>query len=335
MFRLFVDVPKFGILAGRDALFAFELWIIPPSIVVGYLLGRKRLNKYLFWLFVMATCWFLLYPFRTQLINISPIVGVQRPTPLFSFTTAGFLSVPAFFWFLWYRRSLSGLIGAGASLLILFFVQSRGAYIAFFISIITIMSLHPIKVSRWIRIIITGGLVALILMLISLPPGRLGEPVGFRTMIVQIQTLLGKEGPGAGTFYHRMQTWPMVISQVLEKPLGAIIGIGLGQDLFEGFTIRGGVLVRKPHNDFLEIWARTGILGFVLWLGILISLGITTFKGARQNPYDSWVLALQIVLGITSFGQPAFGFAYITVVWASLSGVWLGTYLREQTLQYR
>ncbi len=92
------------------------------------------------------------------------------------------------------------------------------------------------------------------------------------------------------------------------------------------------MLVRKPHNDYLEIWARIGVFGLLAWLGILIVLGLGAAKGARQSPRHGWILALQIMLWITNVGQPAMGFAYVVVVWAGLTGLWIGARLHEQRL---
>jgi len=120
---------------------------------------------------------------------------------------------------------------------------------------------------------------------------------------------------------------------VLAAPLGPLVGVGLGVDLFQGFSVSEGVMVRKPHNDFLEIWARTGIFGLLAWLGILVTLGLAALRGFRREARHAWVVALQVVLGITALSQPAFGFAYISVVYVGLTGLWLGAWLREEGLR--
>lgn len=330
LFRLVVDFPRFGLLAVRDALFAFELWVILPTIAHGYALGERRLNRCLLWLFCIATVWFLLYPWRDLLYAISPVVGIQRPVPLFAFTTAGFLSVPIFFWCLWNRRGLVGGFWASAALLILLMVQSRGVYLAFLGSVIALLALWSGSVQQWAKIVPVGVVVGTVLSVLGgSVTGRLGVPVGLDTAIAQLKTLEGEEGPGEGSFEHRLVAWPAVIEQVLSDPLGWFFGVGLGPDLFQGFALGPDILVRKPHNDFLEIWGRLGVVGLLPWLGILAILGWEAFKGALRNPKHGWILALQLVLWVTSAGQPAMGFAYITVLWAGLTGLWIGAQLRE------
>ncbi len=329
-FRLIIDIPRFGLLALRDALFAFELWSVFPAIALGMMLGERRLSRILFWLFSLATVWFLLYPWRELIAAKSPVVGLQRPVPLFAFTTAGFVAVPAFFWFM-YRRGIWEGLGSAAALLVLLFFQSRGSYLAFILGGIVLLFVHGKQIiKRWWKVGGAGIIVVIVLSLVgdSLT-GRVGAPVKVDTVFIQLETLSGTEGPGASTFRHRLKAWPAVVEQVRRESLGPIFGIGLGVDLFQAFTLGPDILVRKPHNDFLEIWARLGIVGFLPWLGFLIVLLRETWEGMRSSPEDAWILVLQISLLITSASQPAMGFAYITIVWVILSGLWVGARLRE------
>ncbi|RLB79716.1 MAG: hypothetical protein DRH24_12065 [Deltaproteobacteria bacterium] len=297
-------------------------------MALGYRLGEGKLQKSLTWLFGLAATWFLLYPLREVLTQWSPIVGIQRPVPLIAFTTAGFVSVPAFFYFLQRRRRTLGIFGMGAALVVLLMVQS-GAYIAFMVTFMALLVLQLGDLSWWIRRLVTAGSVlALVLPLLGQIPGRLGEPVGLETVLEQLRTLAGVEEPGVGSWLHRLSSWPQVIQMVVESPLGPVVGVGFGPDLFQGFTIGPGVLVRKPHNDFLEIWARMGLVGFIPWIAVLLLLMLEALRGVRHNSDNAWVLALQITLWVTSFGQPAMGFAYVTVVWTGLTGLWLGAQIR-------
>lgn len=327
--RLFVDYPRFGLLAGRDALFALELWSLFPAVAAGHLLGEEQLKRRLKWLFSVCTAWFLLYPLRDLMEQWSPVVGIQRPVPLLSFTTAGFLAVPAVFWFWRHARGLWGSVGIGTNLLVLLFVQSRGAYLALVLSGAFAL-LWPRPRSWRMTKLAVGVAVALLgVSALGSLPGRLGEPAELGTAWEQLRTLIGEEGPGAGSYRHRLEAWPLTVAQVMQDPLGPLVGVGLGEDLFQDFTIEGGVPVRKPHNDFLEIWARTGLLGLVPWLGVLVVLAICVFAAARRHRADDWILALQVTLWITAFSQPSFGFAYTTVTWAVLTGFWLGSRIRR------
>ncbi len=326
--RIIIDTPKYGLLAPRDALFVFELWTIFPAMLLGYKYGEKKVEKLIGILFIISTFWFLLYPLREFIIAISPIVGIQRPVPLFTFTTAGFLSIPAFFWFL-NRKGLLGILGTSATLIIILMVQSRGVYTAFFLSLILSFLIRPALIKKLKYLVISGIIVfSFVLILGNAITGRLGLGIGFNTIIEQLATLIGREGPGAGSFQFRLIAWLSLINQVLNNPLGPFIGLGLGKDLFLDFMVGPDVYVRKPHNDFLEIWARFGIVGLLPWLGILMLSFKTSLNRTIKNPDNLWVLALQITLLVTAIGQPAMAFAYITIVWVSLTGLWIGSQLR-------
>ena len=332
VFRLIIDIPAFGILAPRDALFAFELWGIFPAIALGTLLDERKIEQYLSYLFLVVIIWFLLYPWRELINAVSPVVGIQRQVSLFAHNTSAgaLIVVPSFFWFI-QKKGNKGILGAVVALLILLFIQSRGAYLAFILSLLVLLFIRPGMFKNWWKLGVASIIVMLILSLVGGNlTGRIGIPVGIDAVAEQLQTLLGKEGPGAGSFHHRLTAWPMVIRQVVDEPLGPIIGIGLGTDLFQGFKIAHGILVRKPHNDFLEIWARLGVIGLLPWISAIFLLFREALKGVRENSRHAWLLVLQITLLITSLGQPAMGFAYITIVWTTLTGLWLGTRLRKQ-----
>jgi len=271
---------------------------------------------------------------HSTLEQISPQVGITHPVPLFSFRTAAFLGVPAFFWFLCNRHGATRVIGAMLSLLVLLFKQSRGGYLALIFGVFGIIFLHPSRLPKWGKyIIVLGFFVLVISPFIGQVQGRLGVPVSVKTVIEQLGTLLGHEGPGAGSFQGRLTRWPQTVQKVLSEPFGPIFGIGFGPDLF-GLVIEGGVIVRKPHNDFLELWARSGIFGLALYIGLLITFSIWTVRICRKDISLLWVLALHISFLFRTISQNALGFAYTIAVYLGLLGLALGAFLRSQQSKY-
>jgi hypothetical protein len=133
-----------------------------------------------------------------------------------------------------------------------------------------------------------------------------------------IRTLFGQQGPSAGTVTAREEWISRTIDRVSESPVYVFFGVGLGPDLAFGFqepTPEGRVLVRKPHDDFLEVFARTGLVGFVLFLWLLLTPLRAIVRGARgdQGPtgrFCAWILAaLVIFLGIAAT-QPLLAFPH-------------------------
>jgi O-antigen ligase len=95
----------------------------------------------------------------------------------------------------------------------------------------------------------------------------------------------------------------------------ALFGVGLGPDLASGFRLAGDVFVRKPHNDYLEILARTGIvgLGLFLWLvGVLVvPLGMAARRSSRlEGRFCAWVLATSVCYFGIANTQPLLAFPY-------------------------
>lgn len=327
--RLLFDVPEYGVLAGRDALYVLEAWAVLVGFAMGRLVGEERFNRFLGVVWRVAMAWFLLYPFRDALVELGPLVGVQRPTPLLDFTNAGFIAAIALFWFLQERRRTSNVF-AGAALLVLLMDQARGMFLAIAITLVVGWLAHAGTRRLTVRIgsvttrLAAVGLIGLLVVSL-LPPlnGRLGEPVGVQTVAAQLGTLLGEKGPGSGSLEHRARAWPDVVDQVFDTPAGPLIGVGYGPDLFGGFTVRGGVDVRKPHSDLLEVWARSGLIGVVPWIALLAALGWWAVRAAPTYRYGWWLIGLQIAMLMSALTQPAFAFAYRGMVYMLLTGaVW-------------
>jgi O-antigen ligase len=65
-------------------------------------------------------------------------------------------------------------------------------------------------------------------------------------------------------------------------------------------------LIRYPHNTFLDIAVRTGIIGLVLYLNILFAslfLAWKTYRSARSQYFKSWSICL--IACFTSYFVPA------------------------------
>jgi O-antigen ligase len=327
--RVIIDMPRFGLLAARDAVYAFEAWGIFVGIGVAARVGPARLERGLGVLWRVAVVWFLLMPVEHVLIGVAPMVGVQRPTSLVSFAGAGFVAAIALFWFLEEGRRSSLLFAALAAMAVVF-VQARGIYLGVALAGLTVAATGRGRQGTGLRIgspILRAGLVVLVVVgiLALLPPipGRLGIPAGIEAVAAQLGTLAGADGPGMGSLVHRARQWPLVVEAVLAEPLGWLIGIGFGPDLFGGFQLHE-VLIRKPHNDLLEIWARAGLVGVLPFVLLLAKLFAWGMSAARRHPHGRWVVALHVLMVVVALTQPFFSFAYGGLVYFLLCGMAIG-----------
>ncbi len=120
----------------------------------------------------------------------------------------------------------------------------------------------------------------LAVVLVALPSTTAGARL-VSTIAPALSGGTAAEVNAAGTTRARELTWNMVISWTNEEPVRAVVGSGFGND----FLSESGALsnlegtrytdVRSPHNWFVGIYARLGILGCalaVLWCMQLLAI---------------------------------------------------------------
>lgn len=330
--RLALDMTRYGVVAARDALFGIEILALAIGVALVRTWGHRRTTERLNRLLVLAVGWFLLYPFRDQLAALGPQVGVQKPVPLVAMTSAGLIAACALVWFVLCRRPGASAVAVAAALVVLVY-QARGLYLGVPLSLLLVGVVGrwaagagpavavPVRLTRAIAVVTVGFLV-----LAVAPPlnGRIA-PARPDVVAEQLGTLVGREGPGSGSAQAREEWWSTVMAQAKSSPERMLFGLGLGADLTGGFRGRDGAEVRKPHNDFLEVFARLGLVGFGAWC-CLMALGIAALvRRARTGcRIAQWALASQPVFLLVSLTQPLFGFAYGGAVYWAMVGLGVG-----------
>lgn len=321
--RLLVDFPVHGTFALRDATLAIEL----SFLFVGYWavtsLGLVRVTRALAVIFLIGLVYLAFYPVRETVSQLSPEVGLQRPVPLVgNYTGSGTVAVAAFFFFTLvrpYGRMSYAL--AAATLPVMALMQSRGLYLSVPAAILLLLLLARarggVRVRRGLAATLGAGALALALFFPIAPKeGRVGELTP-SFVFAQLGTLAGREGPGASVD-QRTEWIERVLDEVATTPWGWAVGVGLGPDLAFGFENEKGVLVRKPHNDYLETYARLGIIGLVLLVTMLGTALLRLIGGARRAVGDEgsflwFAVAQTVVLAFIAATQPLLAFSYGTV----------------------
>lgn len=84
-------------------------------------------------------------------------------------------------------------------------------------------------------------------------------------------------------FSGRIQFWAAVIPKILDSPVWghgrkAMRRTGLEQSLANEFGERSGMVVSHPHNAYLEVLLESGLIGFVVVVGLYMSIWVYSIR---------------------------------------------------------
>jgi O-Antigen ligase len=336
--RLAVDLPHGGKNALRDFTVAFEVVFLPIGYWAMAKYGVRRWERALTWIFVVCLFYFALFSWSDQLAQLGPTVGIQRAVPLLgSFGGVSTAAAAGFFFFALVRPfgRFSYVLAAGFLAELAVF-QQRGIYLALPAAIILVLALAGSDRSGRARIGLAGafaaGILVLALLLPLSPQGRLG-PVSPWFTASQLRTLEGRAGPGSGSYEDRIAWFHEVVRKVRERGVqGWLTGVGFGPDLI-GNVPGTSKQLRKPHDDYLEVFARVGLPALFIFVGMLMTAMGRVLRAARRSePEPSrflwFIFAVAIVFLVIAATQPLLAFPYGTVPLFSLLGAGLALYDR-------
>lgn len=92
-------------------------------------------------------------------------------------------------------------------------------------------------------------------------------------------------GPTNNSLVWRFGYWAEVLSLVKSNP---VTGIGLGM------TERQTDEEKQPHNDFLRAYVETGLIGFLAYLAMMVTLAATGIRAVRASPRHSFERAVGV-----------------------------------------
>ena len=264
--------------------------------------------------------WGATTPFQKQIEAMSPTVGLQRPTPLLDQRGVKFSVIAAALYFLIFHRGWKRMVALGVVAGLVGIFQARTLYVLFPVSILIVgWAAHRLGrvTMQVVPIVIVGALLIVAAGSLGIQ-GRRGE-VSFNFIESHALTLLGEEGPMAGSIEGRKEWFGLTMDFVFSSPWYVVGGVGLGPDLTFG-ELKGkqGQDVRKPHDDYLEVFARTGLIGFSLFVWLLLSCVIPIAKKARSGTglnekACAWILGASVVYMGVAGAQPLLSFPYGSV----------------------
>lgn len=329
--RAVADYRSYGLQAIRDSLFALEAWAILLGWGLARRVGRRAVERSLSVLLAVSLSWFCLYPVRDSILSISPVVGIQKSVPLAEFTSIGFVGAWALLWFI-RRPGRTSVIASVVAIAVIFMAQTRGVLAGLVLAAFATMGMaqdtHNARVAG--RILVAIGVVVSLFAVLPPLPGRLGK-IGSSTLVDLVESGLGMKTTVSSSLDDREKWFDATVAAIKSTRFGVVTGVGLGRDLTGGFGT--DVKVTRPHNDFLEYFARLGLVGFLPWLGLWVfAIRELVAQARRRIPIAVWGVGVASVSLLVSLTQPMASFAYGGMVHWMIVGIVIGAVADQPTL---
>jgi hypothetical protein len=316
--RAVTDSFHHGFWALRDANQLIEsLYLIVGFCVAGQPGFIERLGRWLPLVLAIACVYGLGFPFQDQIQAMSPkLFGAVRVVPLFGnyLITGAVMLWTAFYCLIAPTDNpiLSRLRVPIAGLLIAFVVlifQARTTYLQL-LGLGTLLLVF--RRSALVRLISTIPIVILALALIVALglqiTGRLTDKITFSFLFEHVEAIFGigvnhggaiagaAEGVGL-----RLGWWKHIYAQLTGDAGTLLTGLGYGIPL-TNFRDNFNDIVREPHNSYISVVARLGILGFIAWAWMQIELFRNWLCAYRACHRARWADGETLLLMIVAFG---------------------------------
>lgn len=362
---LVYSVSTHGFWALRDASHVIEsLFILIGFHFVSYykyhsILIFIRLFKLLAVLLVLYA---FLYTIKDQISNISPFITTGAGYEVFLFFH--YLNTP--YLLLVVAMSLIILCNYDRNIIhsIFFFIisifillidimlfPSRTLYLQI---IFAMLFLVGISKKFILNFIILFGLVLSLLSISNFLgielQSRTGVTVNAEYILNHFMSLSGKgEGTVSGSAEGvglRLTWWIDIFNRLIDSIPALFFGLGYGIPLVDFIAVgakyaEGGQVVREPHNSYISIIARSGVIGFLVWSAIQIYLISIWRKVAKVFPNNSIekyflniVMIYSICLWVLAIGEDSFEKPYNTIIYYFLWGMVIGLSILVKRKKY-
>jgi hypothetical protein len=355
--RALIDVSVGGAWSLRDASQAIE----SLYLIVGFWLVNSPGNlQYFFsWLkklFIVIAFYGLLMPFDETLRTLSPTLhGVASgATPIFfTMTNTAQVILWSACWLLIDRPKNSSAIALRMRTLIscllvafaVIFPQGRTMYIEVLAVGAILFAAKRRLAGKWLMILLLGVAMigAISVSGLQLKGGR-GHTISLDFIMQHFESISGSAqsedvaGAAEGVS-RRLGWWRHIYSEMSNSPRKMIFGLGYGMPLTD-FHALGGAAVREPHNSYISVVARLGIVGFLVWFLMQASLYYSLWRSYQLCRRMQWTrdqdnLLLLLIFGvlilIVAIGEPGFEMPFNAIPYYLFFGVVLryGRYLRQ------
>ena len=349
--QLFINLPEHGMWAFRDATHVIESLFLWGGFV--FAAREENIERFFRWLPTLLTIGVvcgLTYPFREFFQSLSPAIispAGNEVTIFFQYINMSVIILMAAA-YLMIVRPKTFVIGPLllAPLLLAYavaFFQARTVYLQVIAMLLLFAWQYRNSFVKMFSSLMLSALAFLIVSAFGIQlTGRLGGAVSLEFVVAHFGTIMG-EGSGelagaAGGVDPRIRWWIDIWQRVTSSLGNLLFGLGYGEPLVN-FVNREGSVVREPHNSYISIFARIGVVGlfaFVWMHAILLIVWFRTMRLCRQAKYrigQERLLVLFIffmLIWIVGIGEDAFEKPFNTIPYYFFWGVVLhySLYLR-------
>ena len=270
---------EYGLLALRKGSHTIDAFYI---FVGFYFISNKKLYLNFFnnfrIIFLILLIYILLIPFKEIISNLVPNIsgtkGVGVTQSLFNYSSISVVLLWIGFYVFINLKNIK-VLNLNKNIIAFFFLfisvvifQQRFIYLSLFIVLIFLIFLNEINLKK----IFVGTFFLIIISFILLffdfnIEGRIGT-FSLKFLINHILSTFGiyneVTSASSGTVDQRIIWIIEVLNNSLLSFERFLFGIGYGKNLIE-FGISKSVIATEPHNAFLSLYGKMGIVGFSLW----------------------------------------------------------------------
>ena len=205
--------------------------------------------------------------------------------------------------------------------------MSRGGLVAFSVAFGVAWCFRP--GSRWARgfvVVMALAITAAAVTDVSVKMQDRDREFSARQLLLNVVSVVASDDVGDlnDTKTWRLEWWEKIADYTIHGEYfwaGKGFGVNLASD--DGFQVNEQESLRSPHNGHMNILARTGVPGLLLWIGIqiawLIMMG-NAYLRARNRQDDQW--SAFFVLLLAYWAALMFNAAVDVYFEGPMGGVW-------------
>jgi O-antigen ligase len=338
LLHLAFDLPEYGIWAVRDSTMILD----GIFMLLGYAWARKRnsivpLFGWLMLLVAVNLPYSYTLPWGDAITAVSPTSGVFLQIPIIgNYHTSALVLVAGALFCICLGSYVTNkqwlLLGlAAAQLLGLAIQQARQMYVGVVACILILIVLG--ETAKYGKLLFMLGSAVAVLALATTVggvqlSGRIG-PITMEFFKEHIRSISGAEGTPGSTVQSRLEWYDEAFAHIEAHPF---VGEGFGMPLLSYVDDTSGAVVRMPHNSSLNLLARLGAIGLLVWIAFhasLIRIFINTYRqrhrcDKRLYDFMQWLFLWYVLFMIVSWVEGPFEFPSGAVPFYFFTGLTVG-----------